>query len=59
LAYGDQATLPTILYALISRPGGQNFGMAMAVCTILILLTFVLVFSVSSRTLRRRQSVVK
>jgi thiamine transport system permease protein len=59
LAYGDQATLPTILYALISRPGGQNFGMAMAVCTILILLTFVLVFSVSSRTLRRRQLVVK
>ena len=59
LAYGDQATLPTILYALISRPGGQNFGMAMAVCTILILLTFVLVFSVSSRTLRRRQLDVK
>ena len=57
LAYGDQATLPTVLYALISRPGPQNYGMAMAVCSILILLTFVLVFSASSRTLRRRRSV--
>ncbi len=59
LAYGDQATLPTVLYALISRPGGQNYGMAMAVCAILILLTFVLVFSVSSRTLRRPRSIAK
>jgi len=59
LAYGDQATLPTVLYALISRPGGQNFGMAMAVCAILIVLTFVLVFSVSSRTLRRQRSSAK
>ena len=59
LAYGDQATLPTVLYALISRPGGQNFGMAMAVCAILIVLTFVLVFSVSSRTLRRPRSIAK
>lgn len=59
LAYGDQATLPTVLYALISRPGGQNYGMAMAVCTILIVLTCVLVFSVSSRTLRRPRSNVK
>ena len=59
LAYGDQATLPTVLYALISRPGGQNFGMAMAVCTIVIVLTFVLVFSVSSRTLRRPRLIAK
>jgi thiamine transport system permease protein len=59
LAYGDQATLPTVLYALISRPGGQNYGMAMAVCAILIVLTFVLVFSVSSRTLRRPRSSAK
>ena len=56
LAYGDQATLPTILYALISRPGEQNFGMAMAVCAILIALTFVLVFSVSARKPRRQLS---
>jgi thiamine transport system permease protein len=54
LAYGDQATLPTVLYALMSRPGDQNFGMAMAVCSILILLTFVLVFSVAAQKPRRR-----
>jgi thiamine transport system permease protein len=59
LAYGDQATLPTVLYALISRPGQQNYGMAMAVCTILIVLTFVFVFSASSRTLRRPHSISK
>lgn len=53
LAYGDQATLPTVLYALISRPGDQNFGMAMAVCAILIVLTFVLVLSVSAQKPRR------
>jgi thiamine transport system permease protein len=53
LAYGDQATLPTVLYALISRPGEQNFGMAMAVCAILISLTFVLVLSVSAQKPRR------
>ena len=55
LAFGDQATLPTVLYALISRPGSTNYGMAMAVSAILILLTFALVFSVSARTPRRRR----
>jgi thiamine transport system permease protein len=49
LAYGDQATLPTVLYALISRPGSTNYGMAMAVTAILILLTFALVSAVSFR----------
>ncbi len=43
LAYGDQATLPTVLYRLISRPGAQNYGMAMAVSAILIALTFAVV----------------
>ena len=57
LAYGDQATLPTVLYALISRPGEQNFGMAMAVCAILIALTFTLVLAVSARKPRRRSEV--
>jgi thiamine transport system permease protein len=54
LAFGDQATLPTVLFALISRPGAINYGMAMAVCAILIVLTFVLVFSVSAQRPRRR-----
>ena len=49
LAYGDQATLPTVLYQLISRPGSTNYGMAMAVSALMILLTLALVFSVSLR----------
>lgn len=36
LAYGSEATLPTLLFRLISRPGEQNYGMAMAVSAILI-----------------------
>ena len=59
LAYGDQATLPTVLYALISRPGEQNFGMAMAVCAILIAMTFILVLAVSARNPRRRSLVAQ
>lgn len=55
LAFGDQATLPTVLFALISRPGAENYGMAMAVCAIMIVLTFVLVFSVSAQRPRRRR----
>jgi ABC-type spermidine/putrescine transport system permease subunit I len=43
------------LYALISRPGGVNFGMAMAVSAILIVLTFTLVFAVSRRPREQRQ----
>ncbi|MEY4423869.1 MAG: hypothetical protein RLZZ258_972 [Actinomycetota bacterium] len=54
LAYGDQATLPTVLFALISRPGQTNYGMAMAVSACLILLTLAMVFAVS---LRKRPSL--
>jgi thiamine transport system permease protein len=53
LAFGDQATLPTILYSLISRPGGDNYGMAMAVSALLMLFTFVVVLAVSLETPRR------
>jgi thiamine transport system permease protein len=52
LAYGDQATLPTVLYRLIARPGAQNYGMAMAMSAILIALTFLVVL-VSSETRRQ------
>jgi thiamine transport system permease protein len=61
LAYGNQATLPTVLYQLVSRPGGNNYGMAMAMSAIVIVLTFAVVFLVSlspqSRTSRRRRRV--
>ena len=60
LAFGDQATLPTVLYALISRPGGHNYGMAMAVSALLMLFTFAVVLVVSLETprrVRRRRNV--
>jgi thiamine transport system permease protein len=47
LANGSQATIPTLLYRLISRPGEQNYGMAMAVSAILIVLSALVVYLVS------------
>jgi len=47
LANGTQATIPTLLYRLIARPGEQNYGMAMAVSAILIVLSAVVVYLVS------------
>jgi thiamine transport system permease protein len=47
LAYGDQATLPTVLYQLVSRPGGDNYGMAMAMSAIVIAITYAVVFAAS------------
>jgi thiamine transport system permease protein len=57
LAFGDQATLPTELYRLISRPGAQNYGMAMAVATIMAALSLAVVWALSGdrRTRTRRQ----
>ena len=49
LTFGNQATLPTVLFQLISRPGSTNFGMAMAIAAILILLTYVVVTLVAVR----------
>ena len=43
LAYGNQGTLPTVLYQLISRPGEQNYGMAMATSVLLIAVSYVVV----------------
>jgi thiamine transport system permease protein len=47
LANGSQATIPTMLYRLIARPGEQNYGMAMAVSAILIVLSALVVYLVS------------
>ena len=48
LAYGDQGTLPTVLYQLISRPGAQNYGMAMAASSLLIGVALFIICSVSA-----------
>lgn len=55
LAYGDQATLPTVLYTLVSKPGGENYGMAMAASTLIIVLTYAVVFFVSRENLQERR----
>jgi thiamine transport system permease protein len=47
LANGSQATIPTLLFRLISRPGEQNYGMAMAVSAILVVLSALVVYLVS------------
>jgi thiamine transport system permease protein len=43
LTYGDQSTIPVLMFQLISRPGAQNYGMALAVASILTLLTTIIV----------------
>ena len=43
LAYGSEVTIPTLLFRLIARPGEQNYGMAMAVSAIMIMLCLTLV----------------
>lgn len=49
LSFGDQETLPVVLYALISRPGGTNYGMAMAASVLLMLAVTLVVLAVSWR----------
>ena len=49
LTFGDQATLPTVLYQLISRPGSSNYGMAMAASCLLVMLTVAVVLLTATR----------
>ena len=57
LAFGSEATLPLVMFRLMSRPGGENLGMAMTAASFLILLALVVVAVISSnRTSRRVQS---
>ena len=52
LAFGDQSTIPMLMFSLISRPGGDNYGMALAVAFILIVITTIIVFAVGSEPKR-------
>jgi thiamine transport system permease protein len=56
LAYGSQATIPTLLFRLIARPGEQNYGMAMAVSAILIAFSFLVVYLLSRQSHIRSHS---
>ena len=56
LTFGDQATIPVLMYQLISRPGAQNYAMALAVAAILTLITAVVVFLVSEEGTKKLRS---
>ena len=55
LAFGNQSTIPMLMFSLISRPGGDNYGMALAVTFILIIITTVIVFAVGAEPRREFQ----
>lgn len=55
LTFGDQSTIPVLMYQLISRPGAHNYGMALAVASILTLLTIVIVLSLSQDGAKKSQ----
>jgi len=52
LAFGNQSTIPMLMFSLISRPGGDNYGMALAVTFILIVITTAIVFAVGAEPKR-------
>lgn len=56
LTFADQSTIPVLMYQLISRPGAQNYGMALAVASILTLLTVVIVLSLTPKESKRSQT---
>ena len=55
LSFGDQSTLTVLLYQLISRPGGQNYQMALAIAAMLVTLTIVTVLLVSRDSKTQRE----
>jgi thiamine transport system permease protein len=54
LTYGSNETLPLVMFRLMSRPGGENLGMAMAAASLFIVLAIAVVLVVSSATNRER-----
>lgn len=48
LTYGSNQTLPLVMFRLMSRPGAENLGMAMAAASVFILLTVAVVWLISS-----------
>lgn len=54
LTYGSNETLPLVMFRLMSRPGGENLGMAMAAASIFIVLAIAVVWAVSTAETRTR-----
>jgi len=48
LARDENPTLPVVIYQLISRPGPQNYGMALAASVVLAALTAAVVLAIES-----------
>lgn len=48
LTYGSNQTLPLVMFRLMSRPGAENLGMAMAAASVFIVLTMAVVWLISS-----------
>jgi thiamine transport system permease protein len=55
LAYGSEATLPLVMYRLISRPGEENLAMAMTAALLFIVLALFVVVAVSREARTERQ----
>ena len=53
LAYGPDQTLPLVMFRLMSRPGGENLGMAMVAASAFILAAIAVVWVVSSARTER------
>ena len=56
LAYGSQATLPLVMFRLISRPGAENLGMAMAAASLFIAVALAVVWVISLEGRTQRQA---
>ncbi len=54
LTYGSNETLPLVMFRLMSRPGGENLGMAMAAASMFIVLAVTVVWAVSSASDREK-----
>ena len=46
LARPEYPTIPTAIYRFLSQPGGMNYGQAMAMATILMVLTTISILSI-------------
>lgn len=55
LAYGSEATLPLVMYRLISRPGEENLAMAMTAAMLFMALALLVVVAISREARTERQ----
>ncbi|MEL0317200.1 MAG: iron ABC transporter permease, partial [Aquiluna sp.] len=55
LAYGSEATLPLVMYRLISRPGEENLAMAMTAALLFIALALFVVAAITREARTERQ----